>query len=129
MTTKLGNAVKWARISSNECNCRNVCLVASREEPQVTLVEFLLARIAADEANALSAAVSYTMEWPYTPARVLAECTAQRAIIEIHRFDEGDSDPCDAHDPDFRSVDCDTLLLLAAPYASHPDFEPVWGTP
>lgn len=65
----------------------------------------------------------------WEPARVLAECAAKRAIIEIHRFDEGGSDPCDAHDPDFRSVDCDTLLLLAAPYASHEHFEPVWGTP
>lgn len=60
----------------------------------------------------------------HDPARVLAECKAKRAIVYLHRI--GD-DPCDAHDANYGSIPCDTILTLAAIYRDHPDFDPEWS--
>lgn len=66
---------------------------------RMTLTEFLLARIAEDEAAARAEAPrwrpvrQWPMEWdrgPGDPARVLAECEAKRRIVEWHR----DTDDC-----------------------------------
>ena len=112
----------------------------------MTLTEFLLARIAEDESFSLSAlagASNYdqaTIKWhwivahsrgsmwhptPATPARVLVECKAKKAIVAEHRSDIG-ADPCDAHDASMETTDCDTLRFLALPYADHPDYQPEW---
>jgi hypothetical protein len=53
---------------------------------------------------------------------VLREVEAKRQIIDEHH----PIDPCDAHDASLRSVPCDTLLLLALPYADHPDYRETW---
>jgi len=47
----------------------------------MTLTEFLLARIAEDEADVPT--LGYTMH--LTPERRLAECEAKRRIVELHR--------------------------------------------
>lgn len=107
----------------------------------MNLIEFLLPRITEDAAVARDAApgpwrtdgparearvysvptgISVAVGWQrdlshvvrHDPARVLAECEAKRAIMAN----------CD---PDFgygRSI----LLILAAVYADHPDFDPMW---
>lgn len=103
--------------------------------------DFLLARIAEDEQYAKRihaercdtphVTIPDTMGRPMTPvcdcdwyvARVLAECEAKRRIVEEHR---PGSDVCDAHDASFKTVDCDTLLFLALPYADHPDHRQEW---
>lgn len=112
----------------------------------MSITEFLLARIAEDEAVAVAAEPHE--EWisvgkiedsgmgtadgehvaRWSPARVLAECEAKRRIVELHSGDAewcgwtqgGDGTHADMGD------DCDTLLALAQPYADHPDFDPAW---
>ena len=124
----------------------------------MNLAEFLLARIAEDEAAAAAAVSrrdgvdkweavgSGTVVGPgydkvkhvmlpssedgaarhiarHDPARVLAECEANRRIVALH----GEVDPCDAHDgATFETVDCETLQVLALPYADHPDYRQEW---
>ena len=94
------------------------------------LVEFLLARIAEDEAVARytldnhppfrhAIEDGYLREDYHDPARVLAECEAKRRIVEIHQDwpvliqTEPTLEPADPED-------------LAQPYADHPDFDPAW---
>jgi hypothetical protein len=59
----------------------------------------------------------------FDPARVLREVEAKRRILDEHG---SGSDSCDAHDASMRSIPCDTLLLLALPYADHPDYREEW---
>jgi hypothetical protein len=118
-----------------------------------SLAKFLLARIAEDEigprkwlerqrerTNALMAAgepvpLNYRPAddiavdtWVLVPRRVLAECEAKRRIVEMH----WDTDPSCARcaNPDDEMTNepwpCQTLRLLALPYADHPDFQPEW---
>jgi len=118
----------------------------------MTLTEFLLARIAEDEAVG-QAAVSdwYSQEKPLQyaetgynttpdltidPRRVLAECEAKRRIVEVHAeiHENGieESLACAACSPDDgaggRVWDwpCDTVRLLSLPYADHPDYREEW---
>ena len=120
-------------------------------KPQTgTLAEFLLARIAEDEAVArdeiarqekwpapAGAAYAVTMVDIITPARVLAECDAKRRIVELHgRRDDDTCAECGDGEPDTGPGDrgwfeaahwpCLTLQLLALPYADHPDFQEQW---
>ena len=106
----------------------------------MTLTDFLLARIAEDEAaageslratrreavslrptdgQATTSALSYMefiVRWP--PARVLAECEAKRRVIE----------ECDDYDnPSEVLILADQILRhLALPYADHPDYREEW---
>lgn len=61
----------------------------------------------------------------HDPARVLAECAAKRAIVELHG-QYGDPLSADYGDgaPDLAA---DTLRLLALPYAEHPGYRPEWS--
>ena len=67
------------------------------------------------------------------PAYVLADIAAKRRIIELHKgghecsqYDHnGEVDSC-TYSHDFE--DCSTLKLLAAPFRSHPDWQPEWNT-
>ena len=104
----------------------------------MTLTEFLLARIAEDEAVARKAMRFYQhvlgiphyfmppngKEFPdprisMTPVAALAECASKRAIVGIAKSSE--------------SGDCGwyltfnlALKALALPYADHPDFDESW---
>jgi hypothetical protein len=86
------------------------------------LAEFLLARIAEDEAWAeASASPDYSDAEPGTPAhsaRILAECEAKRRIVEEHH----------RHDAGQRGYGATryAVLCLAAVYADHPDYRPEW---
>lgn len=104
------------------------------------LTEFLLARIAEDEAVARAAIAERQRVRPDWPAdtdvsagdwpavamvggeRWLAECEAKRRIVarsapladmQVRR--------------QTRNLACDTLRALALPYRDHPDFDPAWG--
>lgn len=105
-----------------------------------TLTEFLLARIAEDEQLAsdarryvggafgpysVGAQAHVAIElWRHadhwTPARVLAECVAKRRIVAEHTPGPMHGDPCDAHDTNYETIPCGTLLFLALAYADHP---------
>lgn len=120
----------------------------------MTIVEFLEARLAEDEAVAL--AITHIQdsklgEWTgksaflwilgdqkvsnhiarHDPARVLREVAAKRAIIaEHHRASQwgGPVDVCDAHDgATMATIVCDTMLALAAVYSDHPDYREDWS--
>lgn len=108
----------------------------------LTLTDFLLARLADDEERARfvwSQVDEYNKahryeEWRLSwhdeydllciePDRAIAECEAMRRIVDLH----SDIDPCDAHDgATLTTVDCDTLRILALPYADHPDWREEW---
>jgi hypothetical protein len=139
----------------------------------VTLVEFLLARVAEDEQAAQGATLGRTSwrfenmqiwsgpttrapssgdvlivkhTWPqeaehiirHDPARVLAECRARRAVIELHGLFMawGRTPVCRECGPDEdvefqvevhgRGWPCRTLRALALPFKAHPDFSPGW---
>jgi len=92
------------------------------------LVDFLLARIAEDEAVARKASVG-SPQWHQTagdriaphvarwdPARVLAECEAKRRVVER----ETRSQTPITYRRQF------VLRDLASVYADHPDYDPAW---
>ena len=93
-----------------------------------TLADFLLARIAEDEAVARRIAAVGSCEPAYHPARVLAECAAKRAIVaDLQKWD--DATEADLGDDRFygwlNGVE-QAAQHLAAPYADHPDYDPAW---
>ena len=79
----------------------------------MTLTEFLLARIAEDEAAARRVAVVGSCEPGYRPARVLAECEAKRRIVKTA---EGGLTSSSA-----------AVQFLAAVYSDHPDYRAEWA--
>jgi len=109
----------------------------------VTLTEFLLARIAEDEALAQDQLRAYQHVFgiPHyfridqsivglTPRTALAECEAKRRIVGL--WDLCMSEP----EPGFPSaplggqgaeVYYDALRALAVPYADHPSFRAEWA--
>lgn len=117
----------------------------------VTLTEFLLARVAEDEAVAGETHGEHRWIEPddihgdswvitegdvefvayMTPDRVLAECEAKRRIVEMHkpyrRIIGVGCDVCIGSAPfPFPDHPCPTLRLLALPYAGHPDYDEEW---
>ena len=118
------------------------------------LAEFVLARVAEDEATARAVTgpewSAATCEWwgdlgdyvgRHDPARVLAECEAKRRIVEIHPDEHGtcfacsDGDDGGCSDPEccgsgpipmFKDWPCPTLRWLALPYADHADYRQEW---
>ena len=98
------------------------------------LSEFLLARIAEDEAWATSAwrEQSHAGGCDVCGAsfpRLLAECEAKRRIVEHHRSNDDDWPLCvicTEVGPDAQGWPCLTLHLLALPYADHEDYDEAW---
>jgi hypothetical protein len=97
-----------------------------------SLTEFLVARISADEAAARDAVDRQAQFWIdippgwVSPARMLAECAAKRAIIEL-AADAGEASGCtECNEADY--LGANILRRLAAPYSSHPDFDSAWGS-
>jgi hypothetical protein len=87
----------------------------------MTLTEFLLARIAEDEADwsvvASRDVVQMLHGKPLAP-RMLAECEAKRRIVEHLGW---------IVDNEGRNiVERNVLRLLALPYADHPDYREEW---
>ena len=68
----------------------------------------------------------------HDPARVLAECEAKRRIVGLHVCacpdpTCGDCGECSGlHHADPTPAPCDTLRLLALPYADHEDYDEGW---
>lgn len=117
----------------------------------MTLTEFLLARIAEDEAVAIATRDGHDpLTWEYAgtgawgmagpvdgpsgyeaivvdPARVLAECKAKRRIVAQHKpWSDDDSTLHLCHDSLADDTDCVELRALAAVYADHPDYREEW---
>lgn len=107
-----------------------------------SLIDFLRARIADDEQDAVSsiriwemneamrAASGFPSAASVSPvtvraARRLLDCSARRRIIDSHA-DSGECLPCTsvALGPEA----CTTLRELAVQYADHPEYERAWFT-
>ena len=105
---------------------------------------FLRARLAEDEARAEDGLLEswHTKDCGFdqleyggdchceAPARALRDVEAKRQMIRLH--DDGEEHACIEHDADWGSMtglrtDCPTLLLLAAPFSGHPDYDPTWA--
>jgi hypothetical protein len=121
----------------------------------VTITEFLLARIAEDEADARDRSMSAPIHYPGcyyynysldanrfcdcdedgdSTKRVLAECAAKRAIIEQHRESRFFARHqgcvvCRTGSGPLLPVEypCPTVRALAAVYKDHPDYQPEWA--
>ncbi len=105
-------------------------------QAQLTITEFLEARITEDEAEAKwveaegdngSSAVQH-------PARILAECAAKRAIVSMGRWavfsGHTAGDNCGLSDQDTHNaamVGLEVLAVVAAVYSSHPDYRQEWA--
>ena len=97
----------------------------------MTITEFLLARIAEDEAaaeakdadreswgNPYAEGPTIEFEMRFDPARVLAECEAKRRIVEFHLI---------KHEREgYAGFACFTLKALAAVWVDHPDYREEW---
>jgi hypothetical protein len=98
-----------------------------------TLAEFILARIAEDEAAVPAShleddwSTGYDMDAEMMLVRVdrwLAECAAKRRLVELHsRAHHCDDEATGGTGWVWEFETCPTLRLLALPYASHPDYQ------
>lgn len=83
-----------------------------------SLADFLLARIAEDEADARRDFGDDTSPGTWT-TWVLAQCEAKRRIVEAYLYLTSD--------PELRGQAWTfALRLLALPYSDHPDFQQEW---
>jgi hypothetical protein len=99
--------------------------LARRDDGGMTITEFLLARIAEDEALAREWAPRHPAN--KTRARIEAECEAKRRIVEEMGRLAGDERPTSNLDEDGWILLCwETLETLAAVYADHPDYDESW---
>ena len=95
----------------------------------MTLTEFLLARIAEDEAEAWRwNADAGGGDWDSLETRVLAEFEAKRALLAIHALtDDGLCGACsDTYCVTPWDGLCEIAKPLAAIYADHPDYDEAW---
>ena len=101
-----------------------------------TLTEFLLARIAEDEAAAkrdIEEGVKETQgssvvwaEGYVSPVRALAECAAKRRILDT--WQDPDAVPEGERETYFKALGIDQCVrLLAQVYSDHPDYREEWG--
>lgn len=101
-------------------------------EPTITVTEFLLARIAEDEAVAHKAehfrqgqlwvvtGMDNAVGVNYNPARVLAECEAKRRIVGLHTASVR------AVSEGLSAQTRRACQALAAVYADHEDYRQEW---
>lgn len=105
------------------------------------LTEFVLARVAEDEAVARGAIAERQRVRPDWPAdtdvsagdwpavvmvggeRRLAECEAVRRIVALHTYDWNPRGLCMACD---EPGPCDTLRALASIWRDHEQYDPAW---
>lgn len=88
----------------------------------MTLTEFLLERIAEKERIARLVTASSIGE----QSILLAECEAQRRIVEIPETEPMDDPRWKGYHLGWRHMHTQVLLRLALPYADHPDFREQW---
>lgn len=95
----------------------------------MTITEFLEARIAEDEHEATSMLDSFARGGEVSKRRwirVLAECAAKRAIIDLAGT-AGCLDSLQANlDYGYDSIEEEMLRTLATVYADHPDYRQEW---
>jgi hypothetical protein len=105
----------------------------------MTITEFLLARIAEDEAVARSFHYDWSSSQEALRRQFVAECEAKRRIVELHA--QRDDAPACSECGGFTSTTgargiehagylapwpCPTLRALASVYADHQEFQGAW---
>jgi len=106
-------------------------------DTHIDLSDFLLARIAEDEAAARAALATPLDSFPpagsWDPVRVLAECDARRQLIDLAYEATGLDQTVDLErrvnarsDSGVRYLGDRILGALALPYAGHPDYQQEW---
>lgn len=61
------------------------------------------------------------------PARVLADVKATRRLVTMHGPSDERNRWCDyCKGTEHAEFPCETVRILAQPYADHPDFDPSW---
>ena len=88
----------------------------------MTLTDFLLARIAEDEAVARSLTYNWSDPQESLRRRFIADVEAKRRIVEEHDRHRGECD----RDYQFGDQPCETLRALASVYSDHPDYREEW---
>lgn len=73
----------------------------------------------------------------HNPARILAECKAKRAIMEIHKIQQVPEDSPLRSDDEWTCLFCDedrwpqgvcgTIRAIASVYGDHPDYQREWA--
>jgi hypothetical protein len=104
----------------------------------LALTDFLLARIAEDEAAARHRdtvtfgaerrrVANEALHDPFDPARVLAECEAKRRIVDYREqvASESAATGVPIFEAQLSAYDA-ALRALAVPYAEHPDYRDEW---
>ena len=92
-------------------------------DAEVSSADGRLAVLQHENDGALNAV--HIVRWD--PARVLADMQAKRRIVALHSDPHGGDPSCSSIDYPENAEDCETLRLLALPYASHPDYRPEWA--
>jgi hypothetical protein len=87
-----------------------------------TLTEWLLARIAEDEAKWEVGVGIRARDCPYMAAQMLAECEAHRRIVGTYERFGGTDQPMAVAAP-LQTVAC----ALAAVYSDHPEYRSEWA--
>jgi Family of unknown function (DUF6221) len=106
----------------------------SMNKEQITLTEFLLARISDDEAASkrwdekfFAAEAPDRSDTPFDPERILAECAAKRSVTETYtRLMASAREDPSAPPGKVHALEM-VLRTLALPYAHHPDYRPEWS--
>ena len=95
----------------------------------MTITEFLEARIAEDEKQALKHQGSASSHgWGDYIARVLAECAAKRAIIElVDQVEAMEYQITNEWGGGFEGTGENILQALAAAYKDHADYQQEWA--
>ena len=91
----------------------------------MTLTDFLLARIAEDEALAHRVFEDEGTWFSVTLSRVLAECEAKRRIVRMRQNAKAFVDEVVVGMLIAKTLDA-ALAHLALPYADHPDYRQEW---
>ena len=111
----------------------------------LTITDFILARVAEDEAVAEQvsnwdshlaheldgfSANAQRFARHVTPARILAQCKATRAVVESHDggYIKNVGPLTHECDGSYDSIVCETLTALAAVYVGHEDYRAEWSS-
>jgi hypothetical protein len=97
----------------------------------MNIVEFLEARIAEDEADAINRVVLPSTDrrslTDYDAERAHAECAAKRAIIEDRKRIDRSTNP-DEWSMGYSDANYSALHALVAVYKDHPDYQQEWAS-
>lgn len=116
LRARLNEDAKIARSVTDQQTVESLDAVLSIAQPDAT-------------PAAVRAVAVHVVRWD--PARVLAEVTAKRRIIELCEgaIEAGEIDPNTTWNNDAKGAEVaeQVLRIMAQAYVGHPDYDPAWG--